>query len=110
MFHFKVPVIWKHGQISIHLLTSTRFYESAEFPDLSAIDWLVIMGGPMSVNDGDQYSWLSSEKAFIKKAIAAHKTVIGICLGSQLIADTFISNRTRYTDTDISMRFIQYLS
>lgn len=64
----------------------TRFYESDVLPELNSFDWLLIMGGPMSVNDEEKFSWLKKEKAFIKSAIENDKVVIGICLGSQLIA------------------------
>lgn len=67
-------------------LTSTRYYESWKLPELSAFDWLIIMGGPMGVYDENKFFWLSEEKAFIEKTIRANKTVIGICLGAQLIA------------------------
>ncbi len=67
-------------------ITSTRFYESAALPEISAIDFLVIMGGPMSINDEQDYPWLAEEKAFIREVIAAGKPVLGICLGAQLIA------------------------
>ena len=67
-------------------ITSTRFYESAKLPDLKTIDLLVVMGGPMSVNDEDRFPWLVAEKQFIWDAIAKSKPVLGICLGAQLIA------------------------
>jgi len=41
----------------------------------------------MSVYDEARYPWLAEEKAFIRKAIDSGKTVLGICLGSQLIAE-----------------------
>ena len=69
-----------------HSLTSTRFFESAILPEISDIDWLIVMGGPMSVNDEDKFLWLKEEKKFIRKAIDAGKVVIGICLGSQLVS------------------------
>jgi GMP synthase-like glutamine amidotransferase len=69
-----------------HSLTSTRFFESAVLPEISDIDWLIVMGGPMSVKDEKQYSWLAEEKKFIRKAIDTGKVVIGICLGSQLVS------------------------
>jgi GMP synthase-like glutamine amidotransferase len=46
------------------------------------------MGGPMGVYDEDKYSWLNSEKEFIKNAIQSDKTVLGVCLGAQLIASS----------------------
>lgn len=70
-----------------HILRSTKFFEE-EFtlPNLNDFDWLIIMGGPMGVYDEEKYAWLKSEKEFIRQSIEADKTVIGICLGSQLIA------------------------
>ncbi len=68
-------------------LTHTRLYESTELPDIQAIDLLVIMGGPMSVNDEHKFPWLISEKQFVREAIAAGKPVLGICLGAQIIAN-----------------------
>ena len=75
---------WLH---SAHAsISATRLYEEAHFPALESFDLLIIMGGPMSVNDDEIYPWLAREKAFIAAAIAADKAVLGICLGAQLIA------------------------
>lgn len=72
--------------LSGYSLTSTRFFENSRFPEITDIDWLIVMGGPMSVNDEDKYPWLVEEKKFISEVINAGKVVIGICLGSQLIS------------------------
>jgi len=40
----------------------------------------------MSINDKDEFSWLTSEKQFIHESINSGKPVLGICLGAQLIA------------------------
>jgi GMP synthase-like glutamine amidotransferase len=69
-----------------HSLSSTRFFEEARLPELSDFDWLIVMGGAMSVNDEQQFPWLAAEKRFIRKAVDAGKTVLGICLGSQLVS------------------------
>ncbi|MEN6385643.1 MAG: type 1 glutamine amidotransferase [Phycisphaerales bacterium] len=66
--------------------TSTHFYLNQSLPSIDSFDWLIIMGGAMSANDDDKYSWLADEKKFIKQAIDAGKVVIGVCLGAQLIA------------------------
>jgi GMP synthase-like glutamine amidotransferase len=47
-------------------------------------DLLIVMGGPMSVNDTDP--WISEETAFIRSALLAGQPVIGACLGSQFMA------------------------
>lgn len=47
-------------------------------------DLLIIMGGPMSVNDSDE--WIAAETAFIRSTLRAGKPMIGVCLGSQFMA------------------------
>lgn len=41
----------------------------------------------MGIHDHADYAWLLPEKKLIKEAIDAGKTVLGVCLGAQLIAD-----------------------
>jgi GMP synthase-like glutamine amidotransferase len=67
-------------------VTATRLFDEARFPKVSEIDWLVVMGGPMSVNDDRVHPWLAPEKRFIAEAIGSMKAVLGVCLGAQLIA------------------------
>lgn len=67
-------------------ISKTEFHADAALPEIDAIDLLIVMGGPMSVNDEERYPWLSSEMAFIRNYIAQSKPILGICLGAQLIA------------------------
>lgn len=68
------------------VVSTTRFFEPNVLPTPSHFDWLIVMGGPMSVNDEQVHAWLQPEKRLIAQAIRAGKTVLGICLGAQLIA------------------------
>lgn len=70
-----------------HPVTYTRFFEECSIPEIDNYDWLIVMGGPMGIYDEEEFPWLKLEKQAIKEAIDANKTVIGICLGAQLIAD-----------------------
>jgi GMP synthase-like glutamine amidotransferase len=47
-------------------------------------DLLIIMGGPMSVNDADP--WIAQETDFIRSALLSGMPVVGVCLGSQFMA------------------------
>ncbi len=47
-------------------------------------DLLIVMGGPMSVNDTD--AWIAEETRFIRHAIDRGTPVLGVCLGSQFMA------------------------
>ncbi len=69
-------------------LSATRFFKDTNLPGLSDFDFLIVMGGPMGVYDDDKYPWLKEEKDFIKSSISNNKIVLGICLGSQLVANT----------------------
>jgi len=68
-------------------ITSTRFFEQGNLPNLEEIDLLVVMGGPMSANDEEKCPWLAAEKLFIRDAIWSDIPVLGVCLGAQLIAN-----------------------
>ncbi len=70
-----------------HEVTFTRIFEIPVFPSVDDIDLLVIMGGPMSVYEEEKYGWLKDEKSFIRSVIESGKKVLGICLGSQLVAE-----------------------
>jgi GMP synthase-like glutamine amidotransferase len=68
-----------------HSLTSTNWWESSYHNE--PFDVLIIMGGPMGVYDETKLHWLNEEKSLIKQTIQEGKKVLGICLGSQLIAE-----------------------
>lgn len=69
-----------------HELTVTRLFEGEALPDPSAVDLLVVMGGPMGANDDATVPWLAAEVAFIREVIEAGTPVLGVCLGAQLVA------------------------
>jgi GMP synthase-like glutamine amidotransferase len=73
-------------------VSTTRFFEKDELPNAADIDFLIVMGGPMSVNDERDYPWLVPEKRFIGDMINRGQAVLGVCLGSQLIASVLGSN------------------
>lgn len=68
-------------------ISCTRLYANETLPKMEDFDWLVIMGGPMGIFDYKEHPWLTDEKKLIKQAIDENKTVLGICLGAQLMAD-----------------------
>lgn len=68
----------KHGyEVSKHLVP-------AEDVPQDIPDFLLVMGGPMSANDSD--SWITSELDYIQRTVTAGIPILGVCLGSQLIA------------------------
>ncbi|AZB44396.1 type 1 glutamine amidotransferase [Bacillus sp. FJAT-42376] len=69
------------------LLTKTAMYKTdVRFPKTEEFDLLIVLGGPMNIDQTDEYPWLLKEKEFISGAIQSGKKVLGICMGSQLTA------------------------
>ncbi|MBI4482983.1 MAG: gamma-glutamyl-gamma-aminobutyrate hydrolase family protein, partial [Acidobacteria bacterium] len=56
---------------------------------------LIVMGGPMGVYDRARYPFLVDEMRLMEQALQARKPVLGVCLGSQLLAATLGGAVTR---------------
>lgn len=80
-------------------VATTRFFANDPLPTPADVDFLVAMGGPMSVNDEATFPWLAAEKEFIRRHVATGKSFLGICLGAQLLASALgarvFSNREK---------------
>src|SRR3989338_6438604 len=64
-----------------------ELYNGDAFPvELSGIDAVISMGGPMSVYEEDKHPFLKNEDVFLKEIIKHEIPFLGICLGSQLLA------------------------
>lgn len=75
---------WMHERG--HKFRRVALWAGEPLPAVDAVDGLVVMGGPMNVDEHHAHPWLTGETAFIRQAIDAGKPVLGICLGGQLIA------------------------
>ncbi|MCO6430756.1 MAG: amidotransferase [Deltaproteobacteria bacterium] len=80
-------------------LFSVALYDDQPVPSVKDLDALIIMGGPMSVNEGAKFPYLSAEKLLVKECLERQKKVLGICLGAQIIASALgskvFSNKER---------------
>ncbi len=54
--------------------------------DLSAYKAVIVLGGPMNVDEEHLYPFLKPENEFIQNVLKANIPYLGICLGSQLLA------------------------
>jgi GMP synthase (glutamine-hydrolysing) len=67
---------------------SVRIYAGDPVPSsLDSADGLIVMGGPMGVYEHDRFSFLRHEVRLIEQALSNGLPVLGVCLGSQLLAN-----------------------
>ena len=79
------------GTIEDFLLHSTMQYTiidlaSHAIDSAAGYDTLVMLGGPMSVNDEYEYPYLTLEMKLAEQFMRSGKKVLGVCLGAQLMA------------------------
>lgn len=84
-----------------HPIAFSHLFAGDALPELDAFDRLVVMGGPMGVGDEDRYPWLRAEKVLIREAIEAGRSLVGVCLGAQLIAEALGASVTRNLHQEI---------
>jgi GMP synthase (glutamine-hydrolysing) len=59
-------------------------YKGEPLPDATSYDTLIMLGGPMSINDDIAY--IRREEELVRKFTAAGKKMLGVCLGAQIMA------------------------
>jgi GMP synthase-like glutamine amidotransferase len=69
-----------------HQLDLIKLWDGDPLPAADAYDAWLIMGGPMSVDDKDDHPYLPAECELLAGLIAEDRPMMGVCLGSQLLA------------------------
>jgi GMP synthase (glutamine-hydrolysing) len=82
--------------------------------DLSLDDNYIILGGHMGSYDDQKFTYLQEEKEWLKYAINSNAKILGICLGSQLIADAmggaaFLSKNIEFGFKNLEFLIDDYL-
>src|SRR3989338_11249902 len=79
--------IWEFFKKEGFTLKEVNLFDSDEFPnDLSQVEAVICMGGPMNVYEEGKFPFLKNENLFIQRILKDKIPFLGICLGSQLLA------------------------
>ncbi|HUK56239.1 MAG TPA: gamma-glutamyl-gamma-aminobutyrate hydrolase family protein [Nitrospiria bacterium] len=79
-----IAEVLRQENISIR---TVRIFESQPVPhSLETSSGLIVMGGPMGVYEQDRYPFLRQEIRLMEEALRDDKPILGVCLGSQLLA------------------------
>jgi GMP synthase (glutamine-hydrolysing) len=76
-------------------------------PGLDGARALLVMGGPMGVYEADRFPHLSGEIRLIERAVSDGIPVLGVCLGSQLVAAALGARVTRAPAREIGWREVR---
>jgi len=68
---------------------------------------VLILGGPMSANEEEEYPFLIREMELISGCVVGDKPILGVCLGSQLIARVLGSQVYRASAKEIGWRKVE---
>ncbi|GAB4376885.1 MAG: GMP synthase [Elainellaceae cyanobacterium] len=74
-----------------------------------SFDGLIILGGVMSAWEDDSYPYLRQVVELIHQFHADRKPIMGICLGSQIIARAFGANVYRHTQLELGFSPIRVI-
>jgi GMP synthase (glutamine-hydrolysing) len=66
--------------------STVELYKNAPLPEPASVAAALVMGGPMNVYEEAQFPFLKAETDFIRVLAFSDVPVLGVCLGSQLIA------------------------
>ena len=70
-------------------------------PSIDGVDALMIFGGSMHVDQNGEHRWLDPEKEFLRDALHRGVPMLGVCLGSQLLAEAAGAQPRRITEPEI---------
>jgi GMP synthase-like glutamine amidotransferase len=90
---------WAHQRS--HRIDITHLWNGDPLPNRDSSDLFVVMGGEMNIYQDREWPWLKPERELIEAALAAGKPIIGICLGSQLIADALGTRVTQNSQIEL---------
>lgn len=70
-----------------HSLIEVQPARGDRLPDASAVEGLLVFGGPQSPLNTKQTPYLADEISWLDKLLQLDKPIVGFCLGAQLIAE-----------------------
>jgi GMP synthase-like glutamine amidotransferase len=70
-------------------------------PSVEDVDALMIFGGSMHVDQHGEHRWMDPEKQLIRDALERGAPILGVCLGSQLLAEAAGAQPHRMSEPEI---------
>ena len=84
--------------------------EGGPSPDLDGFDAVMVFGGAMNADQEGEHPWLRTEKAFLRELVAKGMPSLGVCLGSQLLAEAAGAPVRRAPEPEIGWQRVEVTS
>ncbi len=84
-----------------HELEERSFALGDEPNDVRRYDAIIVLGGAMNVHEIDGHPWIPAERRLIGQALEEGVPMLGVCLGSQLIASVAGAEVSRVAEPEI---------
>lgn len=75
--------------------------------NLSTVEAIILLGGPMNVYEEKKHPFLKDEDKFLKQALKQKIPIMGICLGAQLLAKACGAKIRKATNKEIGWYKVQ---
>lgn len=92
------PTLKEHG-LNMRYVNFERTPEAS--PSVEKYNGLIILGGHMGVYEADKYKHIKVEAKLIEQALKKNIPVLGICLGSQILAHVLGSPVRKHAEKEI---------
>lgn len=82
-----IPVLAERVGAAGHTISLCYPFQGDPLPDLDSVSAVIVLGGAQSAYELDRHPHLRDEIAYLAQAHERQTPVLGICLGSQLLAE-----------------------
>ncbi|MFL2647968.1 MAG: hypothetical protein EVA29_00355 [Candidatus Actinomarinales bacterium] len=109
----KTIAIINDPNVTLGTLPSTIIMQNAWEADWSKFnhnDNYIILGGHMGAYEEEKYEYLKKEKEWIRNAVENNSKILGICLGSQLVADSLDGEAYLSDEIEFGFKKLNFIS
>lgn len=78
-----------------------KAFQGEEIPKVDEIDWLIVLGGGMNIDDEKNHPFLREEKKLVEQVLKADKTYLGLCLGGQMLARVMGAEVRKHSEWEV---------